>query len=350
MSDPNDPNPPPLTHVAADGRVRMVDVGDKPPTQRRAVAEGRVRISPALAQAIQANTLQKGNLLETARLAGIQAAKRTDELIPLAHPLELNFVDVAARLEGHSVYLRAEVRVLGPTGVEMEALTAVSVAALTVIDMGKALDRGMVIESIRLLEKSGGRSGDYQAGAMVQPAATSPTTLSPPMRAAVLTVSDRCSQGLTVDTSGPALARLLKEQLAAEVMTTACTADQRDAIASQLRAWSALEPPPDVILTTGGTGLASRDVTPEATLEVLERRHDGLMELIRARTAEKTPRAYLSRGVAGTLGRSLILNLPGSERGAVECLQAVAELLPHAVATLRDVALHADPRSGGTKP
>ena len=153
---------PPLTHLDNHGRACMVDVGDKPSTCRRAVAAGRVRVSPRLAQHIQADTLVKGNLLEVARLAGIQAAKRTDELIPLCHSLPLDHVQVQARLEGSHVHLRAEVRTTWKTGVEMEALAAVAVAALTVIDMGKAVDKGITIEEIRLLEKTGGKSGDYR--------------------------------------------------------------------------------------------------------------------------------------------------------------------------------------------
>ncbi|MEX0655781.1 MAG: cyclic pyranopterin monophosphate synthase MoaC, partial [Phycisphaeraceae bacterium] len=136
-----------LTHLDEGGQARMVDVGDKPVTRRRAVAEGRVRISAKLAEAIEANALAKGNLLEVARLAGIQAAKRTDELIPLCHGLPLDAVQVEAWLAEGYVHLRAEASTSWKTGVEMEALTAVSVAALTVIDMGKAIDKAMVIES-----------------------------------------------------------------------------------------------------------------------------------------------------------------------------------------------------------
>ena len=154
-----------LSHVDDTGRARMVDVGDKPLTVRRAVAAGRVRVSAALAEAIRANTVAKGNLLEVARLAGIQAAKRTDELIPLCHSLPLDAVDVTATLGDGCVKLRAEARTTWKTGVEMEALTAVTVAALTVIDMGKAIDKAMVIEGVRLIEKTGGKGGDYHAAA-----------------------------------------------------------------------------------------------------------------------------------------------------------------------------------------
>ena len=151
----------PLSHVAPDGTARMVDVGDKPITARSATAEGFVRLSPDLARAIRENTVKKGSVLEVARLAGILAAKRTDELIPLCHTLPLDAVDMAATLEDGRVRVTATVRTQSRTGVEMEALTAVSIACLTVIDMGKAIDKGMVIEGVRVLEKHGGRSGSY---------------------------------------------------------------------------------------------------------------------------------------------------------------------------------------------
>jgi len=152
-----------LSHMDDDGRARMVDVGDKPLTPRRAVAEAWVRISPALRDAIERNAVAKGSVLEVARLAGIQAAKRTDELIPLCHSLPLDAVDVHAELAEGGVHLTATAQTTWKTGVEMEALTAVTVAALTVIDMGKALDKGMVVQSIRLIEKTGGRGGGYRA-------------------------------------------------------------------------------------------------------------------------------------------------------------------------------------------
>lgn len=161
MNESNDKRS--LTHLDAKGKVRMVDVSGKSPTERRAVAEARVRISPQLAQQIDADALAKGNLLETAKLAGIQAAKRTDELIPLCHSLPLAHVHVEARLAGSHVVIRTEAKTHAVTGVEMEALTAAAVAALTVIDMGKAVDKSMVIETIRLIEKTGGKSGDYHA-------------------------------------------------------------------------------------------------------------------------------------------------------------------------------------------
>jgi cyclic pyranopterin phosphate synthase len=141
----------------------MVDVGSKPVTDRRAVAEGRVRMAPETAAAVAAGDAPKGDVVSTARLAGIQAAKRTAELIPLCHPLALSFVDVAIEVDPAAglVSIRAEARTSGQTGVEMEALTACSVAALTVYDMVKGIERGVIIERVELVEKSGGRSGRW---------------------------------------------------------------------------------------------------------------------------------------------------------------------------------------------
>ncbi len=155
------------------------------------------------------------------------------------------------------------------------------------------------------------------------------------IRVAILTVSDRCSRGAATDTSGPALEAICREQLHADIVAVACLPDDRTRLADQLRAWALNDPKPDLVLTTGGTGLAPRDVTPEATLEVIDRRHAGLMELIRLRCFAKTPRAFLSRGEAGTLGGTLIINLPGSLRGASESLDALLDILPHAIETLR---------------
>lgn len=154
-----------LTHLDAAGAANMVDVADKAVTARRAVAEGRVLVQPGTLRLIREGDARKGDVLGTARLAGIMAAKRTHELIPLCHPLLLTKVAVTCCLEDEpaAVRITAEARVAGQTGVEMEALTAVAVACLTIYDMVKAVDRGMRIEGVRLLAKSGGRSGDYAA-------------------------------------------------------------------------------------------------------------------------------------------------------------------------------------------
>jgi cyclic pyranopterin monophosphate synthase len=153
-----------LTHLDGAGRARMVDVGDKPATERRAQARAVVRVSPETAARVQAGDAPKGDVIGVARIAGIQAAKRTSELIPLCHPLALSFVGVEGSVDAGTgeIELIAEARTTGPTGVEMEALTAASVAALTVYDMVKGVERGAEIVSVALLAKSGGRSGDWR--------------------------------------------------------------------------------------------------------------------------------------------------------------------------------------------
>jgi cyclic pyranopterin phosphate synthase len=157
---------PKLTHVDASGRARMVDVGDKEVTRRSATASGRVRMS-SVALALVREGSAKGDVLQVARIAGIQGAKRTADLVPLCHPLAIDSVTVALRIDEPSscVLIESTVRCSGKTGVEMEALTATSVAALTVYDMVKAVDRGVVIEEILLVSKEGGRSGHYERGA-----------------------------------------------------------------------------------------------------------------------------------------------------------------------------------------
>jgi len=155
-------SPERLTHIGADGQARMVDVGDKPVTAREAVARGRVRMSAAARRLVRAGALKKGDAVQTARLAGIMAAKRTSTLIPLCHPLPLAGVDVTIVAARDGYNIESRVRTVAQTGVEMEALTAVSVAALTLYDMVKAVDKTMTITDVTLVSKRGGQSGDYQ--------------------------------------------------------------------------------------------------------------------------------------------------------------------------------------------
>lgn len=152
-----------FTHLDVDGRVRMVDVTAKEPTERAALAKGSISMQTATLEKILSGTVTKGNVLETARIAGVMAAKKTAELIPMCHPLPITLVkvDFSPDRAAHSIHIEALVRLFGRTGVEMEALTAVATAALTIYDMCKSLDREMVITDIRLVEKSGGKSGRY---------------------------------------------------------------------------------------------------------------------------------------------------------------------------------------------
>ena len=315
------------SHLDDEGRPMMVDVSGKRATCREALAEGFVNLTDEIAEVIANHEAAKGDVLKVAELAGIMAAKRTPDLIPLCHPIRLDNVLAECSLDAKNkkVKIRAFVKAGGVTGVEMEALTAVSVAALTVYDMCKGIDKGMSIEGVRLLRKSGGKSGDYVADSKEEPSA--PLT---GVRAGVLTVSDKGAGGERVDTAGPALRGLL-ESAGADVVYTSVVPDETDLISETVSRWS---DDARLILTTGGTGLSARDVTPEALMRIAGRTVPGLGELMRAESLKHTPNAALSRGLAVTCGNCLIVALPGSERGARQCFEAIKPALRHALEVL----------------
>jgi len=319
------------SHLGEDGAPRMVDVGDKPATERRAVAGATVRMRPDVLATLLDAGGPKGDAMVTARLAGIGAAKRTADLIPLCHPLPLDRIDVELEPDRNSglVTIRAEVRATARTGVEMEALTAVGVAALTLYDMAKALQRDIVIERIELHEKSGGRSGDYTRDAP-EPRAPAPAIAS--HGAVVVTCSNRSASGERADESGPLLVGLLREAGFDVAPEPHVVPDDIDAIAGLLRRLA--DEGHRLIVTTGGTGLSPTDVTPAATRRVIQREAPGLAELMRATGLRSTPMAALSGGVVGTRGHALIANLPGSPRGARESLEALLPVLGHALEQL----------------
>jgi cyclic pyranopterin monophosphate synthase len=319
------------SHLDPDGAPRMVDVGDKAVTARRAVAEASVRMRPEVLATLLDAAGPKGDALVVARLAGIGAAKQTAELIPLAHAIPLDVVEVepTADRDAGTLSFRAEVRAAARTGVEMEALTAAAVAALTVYDMAKALQRDVVIERIRLLEKEGGRSGDYRAADAVAATPPAPRAAAAPHEAVVVVVSTRAAAGTRADTVGPQLV----ERLAAEGWNVApeptVVADDEVGLSRLLgeRAESGYR----LIITTGGTGLTPTDRTPEATNRAADRPVPGLAELMRSAGLASTPQAALSRGVVAARAMTLIVNLPGSPAGALESLDAVLPVLRHAV-------------------
>ena len=455
----------------------MVDVSGKEPSLREAEAEARLKTLPGTARRLFAGELPKGDAIECARAAGTLAAKRTPELIPLCHPIPVEHVEVSFEPLPDGALIRARVRGRARTGVEMEALTAVSVAALTLYDHVKAVERGASIERVELVEKTGGKEdyhraevvsinasakkgtgkeptgrgllvpdhgleGDVHAapgerqvsllaeesiekqkgifrdraegcprlgeeidaigpgsfaenittrgvvlhelplgtrfflpsgaalelsrigkechthcaihkrlgdcimpregvfarvleGGEISPGdrlrLVRPTEREEGLRAAVLTVSDRSARGEREDRSGPALRKELRA-LGWELTALEVVPDEKGRIVEALLR---LSDSADVVLTTGGTGLSARDVTPEATREVVEKELPGVSEAMRSAGLKHTVRACLSRGVCGSRGECLILNLPGSPRGATESLRAVAGAIPHAVEILK---------------
>ena len=313
------------SHLDDDGAPRMVDVGDKAITARRAVARATVRMRPEVLGALLDAGGPKGDAIVTARLAGIAGAKRTADLIPLCHPLPLDnvAVELTPDREAGTVTITAEARATARTGVEMEALTAASVAALTLYDMAKALQRDITIERIALLEKEGGRSGAYRA---------EEPTFEAAHEAAVVTCSNRSATGEREDTSGPAVVEALRTAGFDVAPEPIVIPDDEALIAATLT--DLAEAGHRLIVTTGGTGLTPTDVTPAATRRVIDRELPGLAELMRAAGRASTPMAALSQAVVGARGATLIANLPGSVRGATESLDALAPVLRHALEQL----------------
>jgi len=286
-----------LPHLDDHGRSRMIDIGGKAITRRTAIATGRLDTTPAVLELLAANQLRKADALPTARVAGIQGAKRTSELVPLAHTLPLESVTVDFELSTSSVEIRATVAATAKTGAEMEALTAVAIAGLALHDMIKSVDPAAVLGDIHLIEKTGGKRGHWVAGASV-PADHG--------QAVVIVSSTSTAAGTREDLTGPAIAGWLRDHgYQPDEPVVVADADIYQALTD------ALTSEPVLIVTTGGTGVHPEDRTPEATSAVIERALPGIAEAIRAAGRAATPTASLSRALAGIAGRTIVINLPG---------------------------------------
>ena len=326
-----------LTHLDGDGRARMVDVSDKAVTTRIAVARGRLVTTAEVIALVRADGLPKADVLATARIGGITGAKKTADLIPLCHPLPLSSLTVDFELGESSIEIEATAKTTGRTGVEMEALTAVSIAGLTLHDMVKAVDPAAMLTDIRLEEKSGGKRGVWtRATALESPTNTTPDLEALARTAHVIVASTRGASGERPDTTGPVIAGWLRE-LGFETPDPIVVADAdiRAALAASVAEQ------PAVIITTGGTGVSPTDATPEATAALLDQQLPGVAEALRARGLTSTPMAALSRGLAGVAGRTVVVNLPGSRGGVADGLAVLTELLPHLVDQVSGSAQHA---------
>ena len=316
-----------LSHLDSAGRARMVDVGQKAVTNRSATASGRFITTGEVIALVRADGLPKADVLATARIAGIQGAKKTSELIPLCHPLPLTAVKIDFEFDDGAIVVTATAKTTGQTGVEMEALTAVAIAGLTLHDMVKAVDPAASMTDVRLDTKTGGKTRHWSR-APVEPVETTPNT------AIVIVASTRATAGEYADTTGPVIAAWLQERGYSVTTEVVTDADIASAVSAAVAAH------PAAIITTGGTGISPSDRTPEATAAVLDRELPGVAEAIRARGLAKTPTAALSRALAGVAGGTLIVNLPGSTGGVQDGLAVLDGLLEHVVGQIAGGGTH----------
>lgn len=312
----------------------MIDVGAKPVTRRVAAARGEIQLSEKVRAAIEQKKVPKGDVLSLAEIAGINAAKRTSDILPLCHPLALDSVLVQCEVDAakNRVLISATVTAHGRTGVEMEALSAVSAALLCVYDLTKGLDRGAVISGIMLEHKSGGKSGEWRhANGEHSTPAVKPELQG--VRAAVLTVSDRCSSGESADESGVLLAEFLKKH-GAELADKVVVPDEAGLIKGAIENF-VLKQELDLILVTGGTGIGPRDVTPDALKELWTKPLPGFGELIRSRGLLNTERAWLSRAEAGLVQNTLVVLMPGSPSAVRDGLAILDTVISHMFSMIR---------------
>ncbi len=293
----------------------MIDVSPKFNTLRYAKAKGILYASPQTIQRVKENQVPKGDVLQVARAAGIQAAKQTAQWIVFCHPIPIDWVEISTEIGDDTIKVLAEVRTVWKTGVEMEALTAVSAALLNMYDMLKPIDDELKIGTIQLVKKRGGKSDFVDA-------------FPEPLKAGVLVISTSTFEGTREDKSGAVIKTFLQQQ-PVEVVAYQVVPDDPQLIEQTLKTW-ADEQRLDLIFTTGGTGLGPYDLTPEATRRVIEKEVPGIAEAMRRHGKDRTPYAMLSREVVGIRGKTLIVNLPGSSKGAKESLEAIFPGVLHA--------------------
>ena len=300
-----------FSHIDKQGNVKMVDVTDKVSTVRTAKAEGKIFLQPETISAIQGDTLPKGNVLTIAKVAGVQAAKKTAELIPMCHQLNLSFVDIEFIVQTENIVIKSIVKTKEATGVEMEALTAVSVTALTIYDMCKAVDKTMSIGGINLVKKVGGKS-DHA------------TEYRP--HVGVITISDSVSSGKNEDRSGPLLISGFSNS-GCSVEHKKVLPDGSDELTLTIQNW--IEEGAELIITTGGTGLGPRDLTIETLEGIFDSKLPGVEQALHAYGRGKVKTAMLSRLTAGVVAGAIVICLPGSMGAVKDALNVLVPTIFH---------------------
>lgn len=311
----------------------MNDITTKQMTLRTAKGTGLVLCSLNTLMLMKNNAIPKGNVFDIARAAGLLAAKQTAHLIPHCHPIGIDGMNITFEyLDGsridesknppiiqNGVRIHAEAKSIGRTGIEMELLTAISIAALTIYDLLKPVDKALEITAIKLDQKTGGKSEQKKY-------------FNLPPSCAVLVCSDSTAAGKRKDQSGIIIREMLQE-LNANITDYQIVPDNKEVIQQKIKEWAKQDV--QFIFTTGGTGLGPRDNTVEAVKEIIERDADGITEAMRMHGQMRTPMAMMSRAVAGSIGHSMIITLPGSSDGARQSLEAILPAVFHARKVLK---------------
>ena len=298
----------------------MIDITHKNNTLRTAVAQAIVKVSRTeTISAIENDTVPKGNVFAMSKAAGLLGIKRTPDLLPDCHPLPIEFAGIEYEIEDLEIKVLFTVKTIYKTGVEVEAMHGASVVALNMYDMLKPIDKGIEIHSIKLINKKGGKS-DFK------------DSFRRDLTAAVVVCSDTISAGHKEDKAGKAIIEKL-EGCNVKVQEYVIIPDEKETICHKAQSFG--QQGIDLVIFTGGTGLSSRDVTPEALIPVLDRRIPGIEETIRYYGQNRMPFAMLSRSIAGTIGNMLVLALPGSTNGAKESMDAIFPAVLHSFKVLR---------------
>ena len=292
----------------------MVNITHKSSTLRKAIATGVIKVSnQATIDAIEQKLVPKGDVFEFSRAAGLLACKKTYEVVPDCHPLPIEYTSIKHEINGLEIKIMVEVHTVYKTGVEVEAMHGVMITALTMYDMLKPIDKHVEIINVKLEEKKGGKSDIKYAY---------PESL----KVAVITCSDSISNGKGIDKSGEIVVENLKKHHLS-VSNKKIISDDFETIQNEAK--QLVQDGYQLILFTGGTGLSLRDLTPDAIRPLIEREVPGVMEAARDYGQQRTPYAMLSRGIAGFIGDSLIITLPGSPKGAEESMQAIFPYILH---------------------
>ena len=318
---------------------KMANVAEKSASLRRALASGWIKMAPTTAKIIADGKLPKGDALAMAEVAGILGVKKTTEILPLCHPLPIESVRVKCEPKEFGVFVTCEVITEYKTGVEMEALMGVNAALLCIYDLTKPVDANLNISDVHLVLKEGGKSGlwlnpDYPQDQVafntskVKAIGCCGVKNFIGIKAAVLTISDRCSKNEATDSSGPILKKMI-EELEGKVLWSDLVAD--DVVEIRRSVLKLKEMGADLIISTGGTGFAPRDVTPEALKSLFTRNAEGFGELFRSEGAKRNPMSYLSRSISGFIDDTLVVALPGSSNACKDGIEILSYLIPHAI-------------------